>query len=79
MLFIGPPRGNMWCIALIYGDGSTGSLPEGGMKMDMGVTEYLHTVHCANMLIMYADVDPSELGKLVTKTHVGFSSFKPAV
>ena len=51
----------------------------GELKMDIGLVDYLNTVHCANMLIMYANSNPIELEKLVTKTHVGLSSCRVAI
>jgi hypothetical protein len=47
--------------------------------MDVSVVDYLHTVQCANMLIMFADSNSSKLEKLVTMTHVEQSSCKFAI
>lgn len=51
----------------------------GGLKMDVSVVDYLHTVQCANMLIMFADSNSRKLEKLVTMTHVELSSCKVAI
>jgi hypothetical protein len=45
----------------------------GGFGLDDNARSFVHTQHCAEMLIHYADADPRLLNRLETKTTVGFS------